>query len=162
MTPRRLASFESQPQVDVLTINWRQDCKEAQGVELLTSLHCIIASITDTGGLKLAITKRSLACRALCTDNLSAPSTVVATTHQGELSAARLAHCNPLVWYPDGGCISNLSLEPQDWVEVVKGDKGGFPTPVLFYGTVEGVQPAITLFHIPEERRVITHSNLDG
>ena len=84
---------------------------------------------------------------------------MVATTHQGELSAARLAHCNPLVWYPDRSCISNLSLEPQDWVEVVKGDKGGFPAPVLFYGTVEGVQPAVTLAHIPEENKLITHKS---
>ena len=129
---------------------------------LLTSLHCIIAGITDTGWLKLTIAKRCLACRALSTDNLSAASTVVATTHQGELGAARLAHCDPLVWYPHRSCISNLSLEPQDGVEVVKGDKGGFPAPVLFYGTVEGVQPAVTLFHIPNEKKLITRTNQNG
>ena len=163
MTSRRLTSFKSQSQVNVLTVNWGQDCKEAQGgVELLTSLDCIIASITDAGRLKLAIAQRSLARRALCTDHLSAATTVVAPTHQGELGAARLAHCHPLVWNPDGSCISNLSLEPQDWVEVVKGDKGGFPAPVFLYGTVESVQPAVTLFHVPEERGVITDTNLDG
>ena len=130
----------------------------------LTSLHCIITGITDTGRLKLSIAKRCLARRALSTDNLSAASTVVATTDQGELSAARLAHCHPLVWDPDWSCISNLSLEPQDWVEVVKGDEGGFPAPVFFYRTVEGIQPAVTLFHIPEERKLTTHTqtHLDG
>ena len=45
---------------------------------------------------------------------------------------------------------------------MVKGDKGGFPAPVFFYGTVQGVQPAVTLFHIPEEKKMITDTTLDG
>ena len=163
MTSRRLTSFKPQSQVDVLTVNWGQDYKEAQVAGFkLTSLHCIIAGITDTGRLKLAITKRRLARGALSTDNLSAPSTVVATTDQGELSAARLAHCHPLVWDPDRSCISNLSLEPQDWVEVVECDKGGFPAPVFFYRTVQRVQPTVSLFHVPKERKLTMHTNTNS
>jgi len=135
---REFTSFEPKSQVDVLTVN---------------SLYCVIASVTDTGGLKLSIAQRSLAGTALSADNLSATSTVVSPTHQRELGAARLAHCNSLVGNPDWSGIAHLSLEPQDGVEVVEGDKGCFPAPVLFYGTVQGVQPTVPLFHIPGLQR---------
>ena len=104
----------------------------------------------------LSIAQRSLAGTALSADNLSATSTVVSPTHQRELGAARLAHCNSLVGNPDWSSIAHLSLEPQDGVEVVQGDKGCFPAPVLFYGTVQGVQPTVPLFHIPEEHKLLT------
>ena len=52
--------------------------------------------------------------------------------------------------------IAHLPLEPQDGVEVIEGDKGCLPAPVLFYGTVQGVQPTVPLLHIPEEHKLLT------
>ena len=118
----------------------------------LTFLETIKAGVTNPAGFELSVLERSLVGAAGSTDDLPTGPAVVAPVDQTELRAAGLTHRHPGVRGPHGGRVSQLVSHVQRTGDLVQVDEGRLPAPVVLYGTVEGVQPVISLLDTPTHK----------
>ena len=77
----------------------------------------------------------------------------MAPVDQTELRATGLTHCDPSIWGPHWGRVAQL-VPHVEWAgDLVKADESRLPAPVVLYGTVQSVQPVISLLDTPKKNK---------
>ena len=118
----------------------------------LTFLETIKAGVTNPAGFELSVLERSLVGAAGSTDDLPTGPAVVAPVDQTELRAAGLTHRDPGVGGPHWGRVAQLVPHVERTGDLVEADEGRLPAPVVLYGTVQSVQPVISLLDTPTHK----------
>ena len=78
---------------------------------------------------------------------------MVAPVDQTELRATGLTHRHPGVGGPHWGRVPQLVSHVERGGDLVQVDEGRLPAPVVLYGTVQSVQPVISLLDTPKKNK---------
>ena len=115
-------------------------------------MKAVIARVTHTRGLELAVAERGFVVSARGAEDTPTGAAVMSPTREGEDHTAVLAH-------------GHVAIGDPDWTRVPERGRGGrvlcyhnlltvvkarFPVPVILHRTVEGLEPLISFIEIPK------------